>query len=35
MDIPTDFYWYTLDAADADNIHNMTVEEIKKYNILK
>lgn len=35
MGIPTDFYWYTLDAADADNIHNMTVEEIKKYNILK
>lgn len=33
MEIPTDFYWFTLEAAGADNIHNMTLEEIKKYNL--
>ncbi|CAL2062149.1 hypothetical protein [Tenacibaculum sp. 190524A05c] len=34
MEIPSEFYWYTLEAASADNIHNMTQEEIKKYKIL-
>lgn len=34
MNIPTDFYWYTLEAAPANNIHWMTSEEIKKYNVL-
>lgn len=33
MEIPTDFYWYTLKAAPADGIHWMTSEEIIKYNI--
>jgi pimeloyl-ACP methyl ester carboxylesterase len=32
--IPTDFYWYTLEAAPADSIHWMTAEEIVQYNIL-
>lgn len=31
MGIPTDFYWYTLDAADAENMHWMTDVEIQKY----
>ncbi|WP_299885730.1 M28 family peptidase [uncultured Lacinutrix sp.] len=34
MDIPLDFYWYTLEAAPADNIHWMTIEEIEKYKVL-
>lgn len=34
MEIPTEFYWYTLEAASADSIHNMTQEEIQKYKIL-
>lgn len=34
MDIPTDFYWYTLEAASADDIHWMSPEEIKKYEIV-
>ncbi|CAL2081062.1 hypothetical protein T190611E02C_11123 [Tenacibaculum sp. 190524A05c] len=34
MEIPTEFYWYTLEAAAADSIHNMTQEEIQKYKIL-
>ncbi len=33
MQIPTDFYWYTLEAAPADDIHWMTVDEIKKYHV--
>ncbi|WP_299133273.1 M20/M25/M40 family metallo-hydrolase [uncultured Tenacibaculum sp.] len=33
MEIPTDFYWYTLKAAPADGIHWMTSEEIINYNI--
>jgi hypothetical protein len=27
------FYWYTLDAADADNIHYMTLAEMQQYGI--
>lgn len=33
MDIPTGFYWYTLEAAPADDIHWMTEDEIKKYRV--
>ena len=33
VNIPEDFYWYTLDAAPAESIHNMTEEEIMKYRI--
>lgn len=33
MGIPTDFYWFTLDAAPADDIHFMTPEEIDHYQI--
>ncbi|MEP1095780.1 MAG: hypothetical protein ABJG78_11765 [Cyclobacteriaceae bacterium] len=33
MSIPLEFYWYTLEAASADSIHWMTVEEIKKYQV--
>jgi len=32
--ISTEFYWYTLSAASADNIHWMTIEEIAKYKVL-
>ena len=31
MDIPDDFYWFTLEAASADDIHWMTQEELQKY----
>lgn len=34
MNIPLDFYWYTLEAAPADDIHWMTTEEIEKYNVV-
>ena len=34
MNIPLDFYWYTLEAAPADDIHWMTIEEIEKYSIV-
>ena len=34
MNIPTDFYWYTLEAAPADDIHWMTPEEIVEYKIV-
>ena len=34
MGIATEFYWYTLDAADADSIYWMTESEIKKYKVL-
>ena len=33
MNIPDEFYWYTLDAAPAGDIHFMTEEEIEKYKI--
>ncbi|MCG7574530.1 alpha/beta hydrolase [Phaeobacter sp. CNT1-3] len=29
-----DFYWFTLDAAPADGMHNMTAAEITKYRLL-
>lgn len=35
MDIPDDFYWFTLEAAPADEIHWMTQEELKKYECIK
>ncbi|WP_052056445.1 hypothetical protein [Colwellia psychrerythraea] len=34
MGIPADFYWYTLEAASAENIHWMTAQEIAQYGIL-
>lgn len=34
MNIPADFYWYTLKAAPADSIHWMTSQEMKKYRVL-
>ncbi len=34
MGIPADFYWYTLEAASAENIHWMTAQEIAQYAIL-
>lgn len=33
VNIPTEFYWYTLEAAPANGIHFMTEEEIKKYKV--
>jgi len=35
VDIPKDFYWYTLDMAPAGGIHFMTEEEIKLYQVRK
>ncbi|MFY0630900.1 MAG: M28 family peptidase [Flavobacteriaceae bacterium] len=34
MNIPTDFYWYTLKAAPANDIHWMTLNEIKEYQVV-
>lgn len=34
MNIPTRFYWYTLEAAPADSIHWMTPNEIKQYHVV-
>lgn len=34
MNIPVEFYWFTLDAAPADGNHNMTPNEMKRYSIL-
>ncbi|MGF1691091.1 alpha/beta hydrolase [Photobacterium kagoshimensis] len=34
ININPDFYWYTLDAAPADNMHWMTVEEMKYFHVL-
>ncbi|WP_281222027.1 alpha/beta hydrolase [Photobacterium sanguinicancri] len=34
ININPDFYWYTLDAAPANDIHWMTREEIEQYNVL-
>lgn len=31
--IPQEFYWYTLNAATADNMHIMTEDEIKLYKV--
>lgn len=33
IQIPEDFYWYTLRAAPANGMHRMTDEEIVKYNV--
>jgi len=33
VNIPEDFYWYTLEAAPADDIHWMTTSEISTYKI--
>ncbi len=33
MNIPLDFYWYTLEAAPADDIHWMTSKEMEQYNV--
>ncbi len=33
MEIPEDFYWYTLEAAPAEDIHWMTPQEIIKYKV--
>ncbi|NEO86836.1 MAG: alpha/beta hydrolase [Spirulina sp. SIO3F2] len=33
MGIPTEFYWFTLEAAPSDDIHWMTIEEQKFYRI--
>jgi len=35
VDIPGDFYWYTLDMAPAGGIHFMTEEEIELYQVRK
>lgn len=34
MGIPQSFYWYTLEAAPAEEIHYMTEDELAKYNML-
>ena len=34
MNIPGDFYWYTLQAAPADSIHWMTSDEIRQYKVI-
>ncbi|CAM1345037.1 hypothetical protein [Tenacibaculum amylolyticum] len=33
INIPEDFYWYTLKAAPANGMHTMTNKEISKYNV--
>ncbi len=33
VNIPSEFYWYTLEAAPASSIHFMTEEEIVKYKV--
>ena len=34
INIPTKFYWYTLEAAPAEDIHWMTIQEITTYNVV-
>jgi hypothetical protein len=34
VDVPVDFYWFTLEAAGGDAMHLMTTEELKKYRIV-
>ncbi|MEM7538039.1 MAG: alpha/beta hydrolase [Chloroflexota bacterium] len=34
MGIPEDFYWFTLQAAPAEDIHFMTDSEIEQYNVV-
>lgn len=33
MGIPSEFYWYTLKSAPSDDIHWMTLSEIKQYKV--
>ena len=33
MGIPTEFYWFTLEAAPVEDVHFMTPEEIAQYKI--
>ncbi|MDN3681250.1 alpha/beta hydrolase [Vibrio tapetis subsp. quintayensis] len=33
MGIPTDFYWFTLEVAPANQMHQMTKSEIQKYGL--
>jgi len=35
MNIPDDFYWFTIQAAPADGIHNMTQDERVKYGLIE
>lgn len=35
MDIPEDFYWFTIAAAPAEGMHNMTQEERITYKVIK
>ena len=32
--IPSDFYWFTLDVADADEMHWMSINEIKQFRMV-
>lgn len=34
MSIPEDFYWFTIQAAPASDIYNMTHEEMYEYKLL-
>ena len=34
MGIPTDFYWFTLEAAPAESVHWMTTDEIARYGMV-
>ncbi len=34
VEVPVDFYWFTLEAAVADSMHIMTKEELLKYRII-
>ena len=34
MGIPEDFYWFTLEAAPYDGIHEMTREEMLQYELI-
>ncbi len=34
MGIPTDFYWFTINAAPANDMHFMKKEELKKYKLI-
>ncbi len=34
MGIPTDFYWFTIQAAPAESIHNMSTEELIEYKLV-
>ena len=33
MDIPEDFYWFTLEAAPAEGMHWMTEAEMARYRV--